>query len=391
MADTLIGQVQGNRPVTLVGYSLGARVIYYCLEELAAKGAFGIVEDVYLLGCPVLVELKQWQNVTTVVSGRIVNGYCPNDSILAIIYRASASSWSHVAGLQPILGVEGVENVNLEEIIKGHNEYYSKLPLILEKCGFSITDIYFEDEEDMQEQERLQAKEHKQKISEQKLREKEEKLKKRKQRYQEKVLLAQEEADRQLAQKLKEEALKLLEQDSSSDGGFGGYKSLEQKSGHASPEISSVDASFEPKEIMSTLPPLTIVIQKNSHSSLRNQNHTRGESVDLDSSLSEAGLRSLVGNLDIGSSNATHPGLGIISDQNGERKTEFEYISDPEDEKNTIGTPPESIVRRESKKSELFLKRTNSSPITEPSPTYTRIRHKSNNNALSPEFTHSFD
>lgn len=374
MADTLIGQVQGNRPVTLVGYSLGARVIYYCLEELASKGAFGIVEDVYLLGCPVLVELKQWQNVATVVSGRIVNGYCPNDSILAIIYRASASSWSDVAGLQPVLGVEGVENVNLEEIVAGHNEYYSKLPLVLQKCGFSITDIYFEDEEDMEEQDRIQAKEHKQKISEQKLREKEEKLKRRQKKYQERILQAQEESDRQMAQKLKEEALKLLEQESSS---LEVSVSSINKSGASSPGGSSMDASFEPRELQSTLPPLMINIPaKKSPLSSK-------QLADLDVNFNEPGLESLVENLETRSNRSPKVGLGIISEQTGNRMTEFEYISDPEDE---VGQQSPAFIQ----KSEIFSKSGNSSPIAEPSPTYNRGRHKSSA-PHSPEVIRKFN
>jgi hypothetical protein len=370
LADTLIGQVQGNRPVSLVGYSLGARVIYYCLEELAAKGAFGIVEDVYLFGCPVLTEIKGWQNVATVVSGRIVNGYCPNDSILAILYRASASSWSDVAGLQPILGVEGVENVNLEEIIKGHNEYYLKLPLALQKCGFSITDIFFEDEEDMEEQDRIQAQERKQKISEQKLREKEEKLRKKQQRYQEKFLQANEESDRQLAQRLKEEALRLVEQDDLGDFNVinGASLSTVNKSGASTPDRSSINVLFEPRELKSTMPPLQIPATV----------HNRGQSVDLDSNLSEAGLQSLVENLDIiGSNKVPNIGLGINTEQGGSRRTEFEYISDPEEESNPGENPHEYKLRRESSKSELFLKSANSSPITEPSPSYSRGRYRS--------------
>lgn len=43
LADTLIAQVQESRPVTLIGFSLGARVIYYCLLELAKKSAFGMI------------------------------------------------------------------------------------------------------------------------------------------------------------------------------------------------------------------------------------------------------------------------------------------------------------------------------------------------------------
>ena len=68
--------LQGQRPVTLIGFSLGARVIFYCLKELAAhpRGA-GIVENAYLLGAPVPGNPEEWQPFSKVVAGRIVNAY----------------------------------------------------------------------------------------------------------------------------------------------------------------------------------------------------------------------------------------------------------------------------------------------------------------------------
>ena len=50
LADTLILQVQEHRPVTLIGFSLGARLIFDCLTELVERGAYGLVEEAYLFG-----------------------------------------------------------------------------------------------------------------------------------------------------------------------------------------------------------------------------------------------------------------------------------------------------------------------------------------------------
>ncbi|KAI9333116.1 hypothetical protein BDR26DRAFT_806089, partial [Obelidium mucronatum] len=128
LADTLLSRVQGNRPVTLVGFSLGARVIYYCLLELASRGesAFSIVEEAYLFGTPVMATTKEWKAISSVVSGRLVNGYITNDYILSMLYRASSAFLADVAGLNPVKGVDGIENYNLDSVLKGgHLEYRS--------------------------------------------------------------------------------------------------------------------------------------------------------------------------------------------------------------------------------------------------------------------------
>jgi thioesterase domain-containing protein len=59
--------VLDGRPVTLIGFSLGARVVFACLEELAKRGdTGGIVERVVLLGAPLVLNTHQWQTVRKV-------------------------------------------------------------------------------------------------------------------------------------------------------------------------------------------------------------------------------------------------------------------------------------------------------------------------------------
>jgi hypothetical protein len=130
LADALINRVQGKRPVSLVGYSLGARVIYSCLMSLAERDAFGLVENVVLMGAPVPSNTESWALMRTVVSGRLVNAYAGDDWVLGFLYRTSAIQLG-VAGLQEVEDVEGVENLNVGDLVDGHMDYAGKVEQIL--------------------------------------------------------------------------------------------------------------------------------------------------------------------------------------------------------------------------------------------------------------------
>ncbi|XP_077007163.1 transmembrane and coiled-coil domain-containing protein 4 isoform X3 [Tamandua tetradactyla] len=136
LAHILLSRQQGQRPVTLIGFSLGARVIYFCLQEMAQeKDCQGIIEDVVLLGAPVEGEAKHWEPFRKVVSGRIINGYCRGDWLLSFVYRAS-SVQLRVAGLQPVLLEDRrVENVDLSSVVSGHLDYAKQMDAILKAVG----------------------------------------------------------------------------------------------------------------------------------------------------------------------------------------------------------------------------------------------------------------
>uniref|UniRef100_A0A3P9IDL4 Transmembrane and coiled-coil domains 4 n=1 Tax=Oryzias latipes TaxID=8090 RepID=A0A3P9IDL4_ORYLA len=142
LAQVLRSRQQGRRPVSLIGFSLGARVIYYCLQELARdQGSEGVVEDVVLLGAPVDGSEKAWKRMTRVVAGKIVNGYCRGDWLLGFLYRGSAAQLS-VAGLQPV-GVQDrrIINVDLSSVVKGHLDYMRQMDTILVAVGVPTKEV----------------------------------------------------------------------------------------------------------------------------------------------------------------------------------------------------------------------------------------------------------
>ncbi|KAI0832944.1 DUF726-domain-containing protein [Hypoxylon sp. FL0890] len=140
LADALINKAQGERPVTLVGYSLGAKVIYVCLQQLAERKAFGLIENAIMLEAPTPSRSADWRRIRSVVTGRVVNAYSTNDYILAFLYRSSSIQFG-VAGLSPVLNVKGVENVEVGDLVKGHTLYRHATAPILKRIGFEDIDL----------------------------------------------------------------------------------------------------------------------------------------------------------------------------------------------------------------------------------------------------------
>ena len=140
LADALINRAQGKRPVTLIGFSLGARVIYSCLMSLAERHAFGLIESVVLIGTPCPSEAADWRCIRSVVSGRVVNVFSEHDYVLGFLYRTSNLQYG-VAGLEKIVDVHGIENVDATPMVSGHLRYRYLCGSILKKIGFEDLDL----------------------------------------------------------------------------------------------------------------------------------------------------------------------------------------------------------------------------------------------------------
>lgn len=134
LGKLLAQRVLGNRPITLVGYSLGSLVIFEALQYLASlppAQTYHLIEDVFLFGAPVATDEAQWAAARRVVAGRLVNGYGANDYVLAILSRVSNVSWT-VAGMGPV-SVQGVENVDCSEV-DGHLQWRRMVGHCLSEC-----------------------------------------------------------------------------------------------------------------------------------------------------------------------------------------------------------------------------------------------------------------
>ena len=126
LADLIFSKKLGNCCISLIGFSLGTRVICYCLKRLKKLG--GKVHDVILLGGAAPCREEVWSKCKGAVSGRLINAYSKTDKILSHCY--TVSNLEKAIGNYPI-EVEGIENFDVTEIATGHLQYREVLDLVL--------------------------------------------------------------------------------------------------------------------------------------------------------------------------------------------------------------------------------------------------------------------
>ncbi|ANQ06593.1 Uncharacterized protein PCOAH_00006880 [Plasmodium coatneyi] len=137
LADALSDRnTVGQRPVILIGYSVGARVIFYCLKYLHAKKMYNIVSNAIFIGLPATTSTRVWEKIRMVVTNRVINVYSKNDWLLGFLYRYMEWKLS-VAGLIAV-NVPNVENYDASGIIHSHLDYKRKLKDIFNLINFDM-------------------------------------------------------------------------------------------------------------------------------------------------------------------------------------------------------------------------------------------------------------
>eukprot|EP00798_Chlamydomonas_sp_ICE-L_P032630 gene32630-17643_t len=108
-----------GRPVTLIGFGMGAKVIFQALVELHRLQKRSLVETVVLMGAPVNLNAAEWSKARSVVAGRFINAYSRKDWVLALVHRyhSKGAIIKSIAGLAPV-NVPGIENLNLSRTLR---------------------------------------------------------------------------------------------------------------------------------------------------------------------------------------------------------------------------------------------------------------------------------
>ncbi|KZW03410.1 DUF726-domain-containing protein [Exidia glandulosa HHB12029] len=132
LADVLRSRVQGSRPVTLIGSSLGALVVFQALLDLSSSGlpnshthagAGPLVDSAIFIASPANPSDDEWRKVRGAVGRRVVNAWCKSDLVLATVGRlhevVGGARFKPSMGLGVVM-VEGVEDIDIGDIIEGH-------------------------------------------------------------------------------------------------------------------------------------------------------------------------------------------------------------------------------------------------------------------------------
>lgn len=138
LSKSLIKQKEKNSSlkITLMGHSLGARVIFNTLYQLLESQTK--IDTIMLFGGAVSSDKVNWSDVAHAVNTNIYNFYSLNDHILQNLYQLSM--FEKPIGLTQVNIFKtkesknlNIKNLNVTPEIDGHNSYKPKLQILLRK------------------------------------------------------------------------------------------------------------------------------------------------------------------------------------------------------------------------------------------------------------------
>lgn len=113
---------------TLVGHSLGARVMLKTAELLATKGGTPRLESVHLLGAAAGTG-NDWRHLNASVTGNVWNYHSDNDQVLGLLYRTAQAGSQAIGRLGVNTTFENIVNVDVSGYVGSHRAYCENVRL----------------------------------------------------------------------------------------------------------------------------------------------------------------------------------------------------------------------------------------------------------------------
>lgn len=118
---------------TLMGHSLGARVVFFALMALATKKERYIKNVILMGGAVGRDNVESWCAAESALTGTLYNCHSANDGVLKFLYQSANLGLSRPAGLGP--SVPTAFNVNCTDFISGHTVWKKNLPKVMDRIA----------------------------------------------------------------------------------------------------------------------------------------------------------------------------------------------------------------------------------------------------------------
>lgn len=102
--------------ISLIGYSLGCRVIHYGMLNYKPESSTKSIQNIYLLAGA--IRTIKWDEIANKISGKVYNFYNANDHVLREYFSIKGTYKHKPCGLSPIRSTShGIQNTNITKVV----------------------------------------------------------------------------------------------------------------------------------------------------------------------------------------------------------------------------------------------------------------------------------